>query len=188
MFPFLKLTDETITLRPYEFGEENELHRAVQQSLPELKPWMVWANEDYSVEVARNFIALTRAQWSGGVMYAFAVTDAQTGEFLGGCSLSHMHPVYHFCNLGYWVRSARRGEGIAGRAAKLAAKFAFERIKLIRAEIVIAAGNEASRRVAEKTGAHYEGLLLNRMVIGKEIYDAHMYSLLPSDFGLPAKL
>ena len=111
MFPFLKLSDETITLQPFEFGEENELQKAVQASLPELKPWMAWANKDYSSDTARNFIAITRAQWSSGEMYAFAITDAQTGEFLGGCSLSHIHPVYHFCNLGYWVRSSRLGGG-----------------------------------------------------------------------------
>lgn len=184
MFPFLKLSDEIITLRPFEFGEENDLHKAVQESLPELKPWMSWANEGYSSDVARNFIAVTRAQWSSGAMYAFAVTDAQTGELLGGCSLSHIHPVYHFCNLGYWVRSTRHGKGIAGRATKLAAQFAFEKVKLIRVEIVIAVGNEPSKRVAEKVGAHFEGILFNRMVVVKDIYDAHMYSLLPSDFGL----
>jgi hypothetical protein len=42
--------------------------------------------------------------------------------------------------------------------------------------------------VAKKIGAHYEGILLNRMVVGTQIYDAHMFSLLPSDFGLVARL
>ena len=86
------------------------------------------------------------------------------------------------------MRTSRHGEEIAGRATKLAAQFAFEKVKLIRAEIVIALGNDYSKRVAEKIGAHYEGILLNRMVVGKNVYDAHMYSLLPSDFGLAAKL
>ena len=184
----MKLTDTVVTLRPFEFGEDSELHKAVRESLPELSPWMSWANESYSSEVAGNFIAITRAQWSNGAMYAFAITDAQTEKILGGCSLSHIHPVYHFCNLGYWVRTSRHGEGIAARATKLISQFAFEKVKLIRAEIVIAVGNEASKRVAEKVGAHYEGILLNRMVVGKEVYDAHMYSLLPSDFGLVAQL
>ena len=188
MFPFVKLTDGTITLRPFEFGEENALHTAVRESLPELEPWMSWANEKYSSETARNFITLTRSHWSSGAMYAFAIADAQSGEFLGGCGLSHIHSVYSFCNLGYWVRTSRHGEGIAGRAAKLAARFAFEKVNLIRAEIVIAVGNEPSKRVAEKIGAHDEGILLNRMVVGKEIYDAYMFSLLPSDFGLVARL
>jgi len=102
--------------------------------------------------------------------------------------LSSLHPIYHFCNLGYWVRSACHGQGIAGRAAKLTARFAFEQLGLIRVEIVIAVGNHASLRVAQKIGAHEEGILLNRMVIGKAIHDAHMFSLLPTDFGLVARL
>ncbi len=188
MFPFVKLTDGKIILRPFEFGDEQELRAAIHESLPELKPWMSWASEKYSLETARNFVTITRNQWSSGMMYAFAITDAVTGEFLGGCSLSHIHPVYYFCNLGYWVRTSRHGEGIAGAAAKLAARFGFERAGLIRAEIVIAVGNESSKRVAEKIDAHFEGILLNRMVVGTSVHDAYMFSLLPSDFGLTAKL
>ena len=43
-------------------------------------------------------------------------------------------------------------------------------------------------RVAEKVGAHYEGVLRNRMVVGRDVYDAHMYSLTPQDFGLITSL
>jgi ribosomal-protein-serine acetyltransferase len=188
MLPFITLTDGVINLRPFEFGEEKGLHNAVQESIPELEPWMSWANERYTSETALSFITLTRAYWSNESLYAFAIIDAMTGAIIGGCSLSHIHPVYHFCNLGYWVRTSRCGEGIAGRAAQLAARFAFEKAKLIRAEIVIAVGNDRSKRVAEKIGAHYEGISLNRMVIGTNICDAYMFSLLPSDFELAAKL
>src|SRR5689334_10905520 len=169
MLPFIKLTDGVVALRAFEFGEENMLAQAVRESLKELEPWMSWATESYTAETARNFITITRAQWASGSLYAFAVVDADSGEFLGGCGLSHLHPVYHFCNLGYWVRTSQHGHGYAGRAAKLAAQFAFERVGLIRAEIVIAEGNEYSRHVAEKIGAHYEGVLLNRMVVGRSI-------------------
>lgn len=188
MLPYAKLTDGIVAIRPFEFGDEYELHKAVQESLPELGPWMSWATPNYTQDVAKNFVTVTRAEWMRGGLYSFAITDANTNEFLGGCGLSHIHPVYQFCNLGYWVRTPRHGCGFAGRAAKLAARYAFEHIKLIRAEIVIAVGNHASKRVAEKIGAHYEGILLNRMTVGKNIYDAHMFSLLPADFGLTARL
>jgi RimJ/RimL family protein N-acetyltransferase len=188
MFPFFTLTDDSINVRSYEFGDETALHEMIHESLKELQPWMSWASRDYTLEVAKNFVAISRAKWAEGELYNCAITDAISGELLGGCGLSHMHPVYHFCNLGYWVRTSQHGKGIAGRAAKLIAKFAFEKLGLIRSEIVVAVGNEPSRRVAEKIGAHYEGILLNRMVVGKAIYDAHMFSLLPSDFGLAASL
>ena len=76
----------------------------------------------------------------------------------------------------------------AGRATRLAAGYGFEHGGIIRAEVVIAIGNHKSIRVAEKIGAHYEGILLNRMVVGKVVYDAHMYSLIPQDFGLVTRL
>ena len=67
MFPFITLTDGIVTLRPFEFGEEKGLLKAVHESIPELEPWMSWANENYTNETALNFITLTRAYWSNGI-------------------------------------------------------------------------------------------------------------------------
>jgi len=186
MFSSNLLIDEELLLRPFRLGDSAGLYCAVKESLMELKPWMSWATNTYTELTAREYITIARARWEEHTFYAFAITRAD--EILGGCTLSSIHPIYHFCNLGYWVRTSCHGQGIAGRAAKLAARFAFENLGLIRVEIVIAVENQASLRVAEKIGAHDEGILLNRMVIGKSIYDAHMYSLLPSDFGLAERL
>lgn len=186
MLSSIPLSDKDIILRPFHLDDSHQLYCAVKESLKELKPWMSWATNSYSELTAREYITIARARWNEQTFYAFAITHAD--EVLGACTLSSLHPIYHFCNLGYWVRTSQRGHGIAGRAAKLAARFAFEQLGLIRVEIVIGVRNQASLRVAEKIGAHDEGILLNRMVIGKSIYDAHMFSLLPSDFGLVAHL
>ena len=181
----IELTDDEIVLRPFRFEDSTGLYQAVHESLKQLGPWMSWANESYTVATAREYITIARARWEERTLFAFAIT--RKDEILGGCTLSSIHSVYQYCNLGYWVRRSRHGQGIAGRAAKLAARFAFEKVGLVRVEIVIAVGNQASIRVAEKIGAHYEGLLLNRMVVGRSVYDAQMYSLIPSDFGLAVR-
>jgi RimJ/RimL family protein N-acetyltransferase len=182
----IPLVDEDILLRPFRLSDSPGLYCAVHESLKDLKPWMSWASDGYNELSAREYITIARARWEEHTFYAFAITRGE--EILGACTLSSIHPLYRFCNLGYWVRTSCRGQGIAGRAAQLVARFAFESLGLVRVEIVIAVGNRASLRVAEKIGAHEEGILLNRMVVGKSIYDAHMYSLLPSDFGLAARL
>lgn len=182
----IQLADEELLLRPFHFSDITQLYQAVRESLKELKPWMSWAIDQYSEMTAKEYITIARARWEEHSFYAFAITRAD--QILGACTLSSIHSVYRFCNLGYWVRTSCHGQGIAGRAAKLVARFAFEHLGLIRVEIVIGLGNHASIRVAEKIGAHEEGILLNRMVIGRSIYDAKMYSLLPSDFGLVARL
>jgi RimJ/RimL family protein N-acetyltransferase len=186
MLSSVQLIDGEILLRPFRLDDATQLYCAVLESLKELKPWMSWATDGYTELTAREYITIARARWEEHSFYAFAITRA--GELLGACTLSSIHPIYRFCNLGYWVRTSCHGQGIAGRAAKLAAGFAFEHLGLIRMEIVIAVGNQASLRVAEKIGAHNEGILLNRIVVGKSIYDAHMYSLVPADFGLVAHL
>jgi RimJ/RimL family protein N-acetyltransferase len=186
MLSSIQLTDAELLLRPFQLADSEQLYCAVKESLKELKPWMSWATESYSEQTAREYITIARARWEEHTFYAFAVMRGD--ELLGACTLSSVHAIYRFCNLGYWVRTSCHGQGIAGRAAKLAARFAFEHLGLIRVEIVIAVGNQASIRVAEKIGAHEEGILLNRLMLGKSIYNAHMYSLLPSDFGLTPRL
>src|ERR1700752_4795137 len=186
MTSMTQLVDADIILRPFHIEDSVQLHEAVRESLNELNPWMSWAREDYTELTARQYITITRARWEERTLFSFAIT--RNDEILGGCTLSSIHPIYHYCNVGYWVRTSCHGQGIAGRAAKLVTRFGFENLGLIRAEIVVAVGNQASMRVAEKIGAHYEGILLNRMVVGKSIYDAHMYSLLPPDFGLVPRL
>ncbi|HEX2993519.1 MAG TPA: GNAT family protein [Anaerolineales bacterium] len=186
MFSSLPLVDGDLLLRPFQLSDSTALYCAVHESLNELKPWMSWVTDGYTEMNAREYISIAQARWGEHTFFAFAITRGE--EILGACTLSSIHPIYRFCNLGYWVRTACRGQGIAGRAARLVTRFAFEHLGLIRVEIVIAVENQASIRVAEKIGAHDEGVLLNRMVVGRSIYDAHMYSLLPSDFDLVAQV
>lgn len=182
----VQLVDEELHLRPFRFTDSPQLYQAIHESLQDLTPWMSWATRNYTEMSAREYITIARARWDDHTFYAFAITRGD--QILGACTLSSIHSIYHFCNLGYWVRTSCRGQGIAGRAARLTARFAFEELGLIRVEIVIALDNQASIRVAEKIGAHYEGTLLNRMLVGESVYDAHMYSLVPSDFGLTPRL
>jgi len=66
-----------------------------------------------------------------------------------------------------------------------AARFGFDRVGVKRLEIVMAVGNQASRRAAEKAGATYEGRLRNRLMIYDVWHDACMFSLVPADLAAP---
>ncbi len=181
----IQLTDGSLLLRPPRPDDAPALTGAVRASLAELHPWMDWATEAYDEAVASRWLEIVQTAWEHASAFHFAVTDAKTGEYIGGCGIDGVNRKYRFCNLGYWVRTSRTKQGIASRAARLAARFAFETVGLVRAEIVTASGNLASQGAARKAGAHYEGILLNRMVVRTDVYDAAMYSLTPADFDLP---
>ena len=61
------------------------------------------------------------------------------------------------------------------------ATFGLEALELERIEIIMSTSNEKSRRVAEKTGARFEGTLRNRLRLHQKLHDAHVYSIIPSD-------
>lgn len=183
----IQLTDGVILLRPPQPEDIPAITSAVHESINELHPWMDWATKAYDEAAAARWVGFTQLAWEHGSSFQFIIIDAMTAEYIGNCSIDGINPKYRFCNLGYWVRTSRTKRGLASRAARLAASFAFETVGLLRAEIVIAAGNLPSQRVAQKAGAHFEGLLHNRMVVRTDVYDAVMYSLTPADFGPPEK-
>jgi RimJ/RimL family protein N-acetyltransferase len=180
----ITLVDDTILLRPLEIADIPEITEAIQESIPEISAWMGWCTPEYDEAASRTFIAAVVDAWESGSQYVFAITDPQTNRYLGTISLNHIHQTYRLANLGYWVRTSETGRGVATRAARLIARFGFEQLGLLRAEIVVAVGNQPSLRVAEKTGAKREGVLRNRLIIREKVLDGVMHSLTPQDFGL----
>lgn len=182
-----ELSDGVVTLRPPRPEDANGLYAAVRESMDALRPWMSWVSDDYAVKDSRAWIEAQPSNWKEGVHYGFLIADAdRSGDeaILGVCGLGQPNDVHRFANLGYWVRSGRRGQGIAGRATRLVAAFGFRRLDLVRVEIVVSVGNDASLRVAQKVGARREGVLRNRIVVRDVVHDAVMHSLVPADLGL----
>jgi RimJ/RimL family protein N-acetyltransferase len=180
----IELRDGVIVLRPLAPRDERAYFEAVSTSIPELSPWLAWCSPEYKFEHTRGWLARLPGEWQTGTIYAFAIFDQLDGRLLGGCGLSQVDLSVRLANLGYWVRSDQRGRGIAPRAARLTAKFGFEKLALVRAEIIVSVHNTRSLRAAEKAGAHREGVLRNRLVIRDQVHDAVMHSLTPADFSL----
>ncbi|MEJ2552119.1 MAG: GNAT family protein [Anaerolineales bacterium] len=170
-----------IILRPPQMKDAESIYEAVHASLSELMPWMDWCSPDYSIDDTLERLETLPRIWDDGEAYDFAMVDADRGQLLGLCALSQIVQRHRFANLGYWVRSDRTGKGIATEAAQLLTRFGFRVVGLQRVEIVVGVENWASRRVAEKAGALFEGILRKRIKIGDRHIDAAMYSLVPDD-------
>lgn len=179
--PRSQLDGTRIRLRSYTAHDEQSLLDAVRQSLPELSRWMPWARADYNRIDAREW-AITRAdQFRRGIAYSFVVEERRGGGFLGGVGLDAIDWLNRRANLAYWVRTSDSCKGITTEAARLVARFGLEDLGLIRVEIVAAAENRASQRVAEKLGATREAMLRDRLLVNGRVHDAVMYSLTQDD-------
>ena len=153
----------------------------MRKPIHEIAPWLPWCHQDYAIEESRGWVETQTQAWAQGTEYNFVLIDSGQGTLLGGCGLNDLSQAHRFANLGYWVRSSRTRRGLATAAARCVAAFGFRELALIRIEIVIATTNTASQRVAEKLGATREGILRNRLLVHKQVHDAAMFSLIPSD-------
>ena len=175
----------TLLLRAYQPDDAPALHALVQASLEHLSPWLPWAHSGYALDEARAFIAQGAQDWRGNTGFAFGVFDAASGSLLGGAGLNQLNRLQRSANLGYWIGSAFHGEGIASAAAACVAGFGLRECDLARVEIAVAPGNHASRRVAEKLGARFEGEVEGRIQLREGPVSALLYSLSAEPLAAP---
>lgn len=166
-----------LRLRRFERGDEAALYAAASSSRASVGRWLPWCHEGYCLAEARDWVATRPAAWSRGEDYALWIEE--DGAFLGGVGLNQVDRLHRRANLGYWVRDSARGRGIATRATCLMARYGLDQLELGRLEIIAALENQASRRVAEKAGAHFEGILRARLRIHGAAHDAAGYSITP---------
>jgi RimJ/RimL family protein N-acetyltransferase len=176
------LEEGSLRLRPFVAQDLNALVASLHESMSSIGHWQEWCTPHYSHEDGRRWIAKVRLSWRGvGDECALAIVDRHSDELIGSISLNHWQPAYRMANIGYWIRRSRQGQGAAPRAVRMLARHALQSTELQRLEIVAAAGNEPSRRVAEKAGARFEGMLRRRLTLRGQPQDAAMYSLIASD-------
>ena len=162
-----------IEIRPFETGDAPLLHEAALESVETVHPWLEWCHPGYAYEEARIWVERQMVAFRNRSEYQFAIFS-RDGTFLGGCGLNALDEVHRRANLGYWVRQSAAGRGVASAAVPRLVEWAFTNPQLNRLEVVVATGNSASLRVAEKAGALHEGVLRSRLMLHGSPCDAAM--------------
>lgn len=111
---------------------------------------------------------------------SFVILD-DGGGIIGTCGLNGLDDMNRRANLGYWVRTSEVGRGIATAATILVAEFGLKEVGLKRLEVIMSVENAASKRVAERAGASYEGILHNRLFLHGVAHDCHGFSITSVD-------
>lgn len=166
-----------VRIRPYSLNDVEPLHVAIVESKFELSPWMTWIHDDYSSDETRNWVHGRQGAWERNTEWCFLIVDDED-RILGSCSIHHLDFSNKLGQVGYWVRSSAVNHGVATRATRLLAQWAFRETELHRLEILVSVKNLASRRVAEKAGAIQEGVLGKRLSLNDGSHDAVLFSIL----------
>lgn len=172
------LTDGVVAVRVWRRTDAAQVHDIIARN-PDIPRWTLMP-EPFTREDAEQFIRSVPEQWRSGDTGLFCITPADDlDRVIGSVGIyTRMHQIGH---LGYWVAAAERGRGVATRALRLVCRWAFATTDLVRLELQVIPGNEASIRVAERVGFQREGVLRSSINQRGEHHDGIMYSLLPGE-------
>src|SRR4051812_36421057 len=89
----------------------------------------------------------------------FAIEQASDATFLGLALAPHLDVDERTAELGYILATQARGRGVATEALRQLTAWAFQERQMIRLQLLISVSNDASKRVAERCGYQFEGVL-----------------------------
>jgi RimJ/RimL family protein N-acetyltransferase len=133
----------------------------VLESIDELRRWMSWARERPTVEDSEKLVRLATARFLLREDLWMLMFLKGEDTLVGGIGLHRIDWRVPRFEMGYWVRTSHCRRGYATEAVTGCSTFAFEVLGARRVEIRCEAGNERSRRVAERAGFTLEGTLRN---------------------------
>lgn len=145
----IELVGHGAVLRRYELDDVDSLYTAVEESRDHLRPFMPWADESRAELAA--FVAEAVAQWTSGSDRNYVITDAETGEQLGGCGL-HARLGPGAMEIGYWLRAGATGRGLITAAAGALTDAALAADGITRVEIHCDEANVRSAAVPRRLG------------------------------------
>jgi RimJ/RimL family protein N-acetyltransferase len=156
------LVDETTALRPWRDDDLAAIVAACQD--PEIARWTT-VPSPYGEADARAYLLHRHELLESGSSASLAIVDAaDDSRLLGSIALMQIDWTHARAEVGYWLAREARGAGHATRAVRRICAWGFERLRLERVSLVVADGNGASERVAERAGFSREAFLRSYMV------------------------
>jgi RimJ/RimL family protein N-acetyltransferase len=168
-----------LLIRPKQPGDGAITSAAIGESWDELHQWMRWAQgrERFTPELMETRVRQVMASFILRELIELVGIETATGTTVVWCGLHDIDWEARQCDTGFWVRTSAQRRGFATEAANAMVRYALGALGMRRIGLTHSAGNEGSRRIAEKLGFSPEGIQkgANLLPDGKHV-DRHCYA------------
>ena len=134
-----------------------------------------------SINDSLTFINQAIEKYANADYYVWAIELKKNKHFIGSCGIHDIDRMNRSAELGYIISHDYWNQGIATEAGNLLMDFGFNNLKLHRIYARYFEGNEASRRVMEKLGMRYEGIMRDAVFKRNRYYNIHTFAKLEND-------
>lgn len=179
----LKSTHGKIRLRNIRIDDYIEIHRLCYNDF-EILRWVMRPNP-FTVENAREWTTERVLRRESNEQITFCIEqNVKNDEYsiVGIIYVGRFDWIAKRGEIAYWIAKPYRGRNIAVEAVQLLTAWIFERLSIVRLEILSPKINIASQKVAIKAGYYYEGLLRKYRTIQGEHHDLKIYSVINSKY------
>ncbi len=148
---------------------------------PETSRYLLWSSHS-SISVTSETLKFILNEYENDRFHDFAVVLKSSGKMIGTTGFTSVDEKNACAEIGYVLNPDYHGQGIATEAVALLLNFAFCEVGFNRIEAKFMPENLPSRKVMEKCGMTFEGVLRSKMFIKGEFRNIGISSILSSEY------
>ncbi|MCA1622225.1 MAG: GNAT family N-acetyltransferase [Acidobacteria bacterium] len=172
--------DENLKLTLSQQHQAEEITKVVRENLEQLKTWMPWAKDDYSIDSAREFIKLNLTEFARNGSFSASVILEE--RFVGGVGFHKLDLRNKSAHVGYWLAKEAQGKGIMTRCCRVLFNYLFNDFGLNRIQINCNIENTKSRAIPERLNFKLEGIHRQVEFLHDEFRDWAVYAMLKEEW------
>jgi ribosomal-protein-serine acetyltransferase len=174
----IKISDSAY-IRHYTPTDKENLFSLVNSNREHLDTFLAWPKFTKTSEDSLSFINSTLKDGINKCLVWGIFEDETLCGTVGFNSYSTQNKTVE---IGYWIGSRFQGRGLMTNAVKALLNIAFTRYNCNRVSIQCSTLNKSSANIPKRLGFTFEGVLRQIEVVGENVYDHNIYSLLKSEY------
>lgn len=179
--PLPHLHTDRLLLRPLERSDFADMYDYARRE--DTSRYLVWTPHP-SPEYTRNYLAMIGRYYRKGQFFDWAIVERYSGRMIGTCGFTKLDLRNRVGEIGYVLNPTRHGRGYATEAVRTVLAYGFDVLELNRIEGRYMVENIPSRRVMEKCGLTFEGVLRQSMQIKGNYRDIGICSIVKEEYQL----
>ncbi len=174
-----ELTTPRLTLRKMLVSDTDDMYAyAGRMDVTQYLTWYPHPDRDYT----KQYLQYLGTRYAAGMFYDWAIVYEPDCKMVGTCGFTSFHCASDSAEVGYVLNPAYWGKGIAREALQCVLRFGFEKLDLHRIEARYMQENERSRKVMERVGMTFEGILREGMLIKGNYVSVGICSILAREW------
>lgn len=178
--------DENLKLILSQQNHAEEITKVVRENLEQLKLWMPWATDAFSIDSAREFIKYNLTEFAKNGSFNASIIWEE--KFVGGVGFHNLDAKNKSAHISYWLAKEAQGKGVMTRCCRVLFDYLFGEFGLNRLQINCNVENLKSRAIPERFGFQLEGIHRQVEWLNGEFRDWAVYAILKEEWEIQSSV